>query len=89
MSAALAEPTVDYKLTESQRDMLRQMVWQDGTNAWRRPMDLGARDASPHSKILAQLVRKGLVERKHRLGSTAWLYRLSRAGVELGRGGML
>ena len=65
-------------LTEAQRDVL----WQVESN-WLRPMDMGGRDGSNHSGILAALVRKGLVEREQRsacYSRGSYLYRLTDAG---------
>jgi predicted transcriptional regulator len=42
-------------------------------------MDVG-RQSSRVQRGSAGLVRKGLVERKHRTVSTAWLYRLTDVG---------
>lgn len=49
---------------------------------WSRPMDVGGTDASYHSAVLVQLVRKGLAERR-RYGHGSWLYRISEAGLRL------
>jgi hypothetical protein len=63
------------KLAVSICDMLRRYRlgwstrgghWFDGSDRWFRPMDLGGRDGSPHSAILARLVKKGHVERRKR-----------------------
>jgi hypothetical protein len=54
-------------LTERERDVYGQL-----TADWVRPMDIGGRDSSDHSRVLASLVRKGLVERK---GSGSYRYR--------------
>ena len=69
------------KLTVNQAWMLGQ-VQRAGfdSDEWFRPMDVGGRDANDVSPLLAALCRKGLIERKHRLGSTAYLYHLTDAG---------
>lgn len=48
-------------LTHLQREVLEQ-----AGDRWLRPMDMGGRDGSAHSGILAVLARKGFVERKSR-----------------------
>jgi len=66
-------------LTDRQLDVLWQV-----DETWLRPMDMGGRDGSDHSAVLAALVRKGLVERKQRGGSYSrgsYLYRITEAGV--------
>ncbi|SLC72248.1 Uncharacterised protein [Mycobacteroides abscessus subsp. massiliense] len=50
-------------LTDNQIEVLLQFGRESG---WLRPLDLGGRDGSNHSAILAQLVRRGLVESKVR-----------------------
>ncbi len=49
---------------------------------WFRPMDIGGRNGSGHSSLLAQLERKGLVESRQRSGGVrgSKLYRLTDAG---------
>lgn len=64
-------------LTQRQQDVLDSLA---GHLSWLRPMDIGGRDSSHHSQTLAGLAQKDLVERKHRSGSTAWLYRITEAG---------
>lgn len=44
-----------------------------------RPMDLGGTDASPHSRILRAMVRRGWVQRRNR-GSAAWVYAITAEG---------
>lgn len=67
------------KLTELQREVLQQVG-----SRWLRPMDMGARDGSHHSAVLAALVRKGLVQRVQRGGLAyargSYLYRLTPQG---------
>jgi len=63
-------------LTELERDVLDCLG-----DEWVRPMDIGGRDASHHSRTLARLVRMGLVERKRRAGWCRPSY-LYRAAVE-------
>jgi len=55
------------QLTERERDVLASL-----TDEWVRPMDIGGRDSSYHSRVLASLFRKGLVERK---GISSYRYR--------------
>lgn len=66
-------------LTDRQIDMLGYVE-----RAWLRPMDMGGRDGSDHSSILAALVNKGLVERRQRGGMMAargsYVYRITPAG---------
>lgn len=66
-------------LTENQTVVLLQFGSESG---WLRPLDLGGRDGSNHSAVLAQLIRRGLVESKVRSfgdrGSK--LYRITPAG---------
>ncbi|MDF2506248.1 MAG: hypothetical protein K0Q52_107 [Microbacterium sp.] len=68
------------KLTELQLEVLDQV----GTR-WLRPMDMGARDGSHHSAVLAALVRKGLVERTQRGGLAyargSYVYRITTQGL--------
>jgi hypothetical protein len=68
------------KLTELQREVLEQV-----DTTWLRPMDMGARDGTHHSAVLAALTRKGLVERKQRGGLAyargSYIYRLTDQGV--------
>ncbi|SHW61382.1 Uncharacterised protein [Mycobacteroides abscessus subsp. abscessus] len=66
-------------LTDNQTEVLLQFGRESG---WLRPLDLGGRDGSNHSAVLAQLVRRGLVESKARsYGDRGWkLYRITPAG---------
>lgn len=52
-----------------------------------RPMDMGGRDGSHHSNVLAALARKGLVERVMRSPGSrgAYLYRITPAGIAVRR----
>jgi hypothetical protein len=43
-------------LSERQREVLEDLP----SRRWVRPMDIGGRDASDHSRVLASLVRLGL-----------------------------
>lgn len=63
-------------LTDRQFAILRDL---DDEN-WMRPMDVGGRDASHHSATLAQLVRKGLAERRTRGSDRSFEYRRTVAG---------
>lgn len=71
----------DPKLTANQAWMLGQ-VQRAGfdRDEWFRPMDVGGHDANDVSSLLAALCRKGLIERRHRPASTAYLYHLTPAG---------
>lgn len=72
----------DPQLTDAQAWMLDQC-----SDRWLRPMDMGARDGTNHSALLAALVRKGLVERKQRGWATgayargSYLYRITPEGA--------
>lgn len=69
-------------LTENQMEVIQQF----GTETrWLRPLDLGGRDGSNHSAVLAQLVRRGLVESKVRSSGVrgSRLYRITPAGAGL------
>lgn len=69
------------KLTENQAWMLGQVQRAGFESAeWFRPMDVGGRDANHVQPLLSALCRKGLIERKHRLGSAAYVYHLTEAG---------
>ncbi len=69
------------KLTDKQKEVLENLK-QSGLE-WVRPMDIGAWDASWHSSILNQLVRKGFVEvRKRRDTLMGGLFNSKRAGRE-------
>lgn len=70
------------ELTALQRDVLEQT-----DTVWLRPMDMGGRDGSQHSAVLAALVRKGLVEKRQRGGHAlsargSYVYRITDAGIE-------
>lgn len=71
----------DVKLTANQAWMLGQ-VQRSGyeVGEWFRPMDVGGRNANSVSPLLAALHRKGLVDRKNRTCSTAYLYCLTADG---------
>ena len=46
---------------------------------WFRPLDIGGTNNSNHSRLLARLVAKGLIERKHRsshYSRPSYLYRV-------------
>lgn len=68
------------RLTERQRDLLYHQV---SDTWWSTPRLMGGTDQSHHSATLAQLERKGLVERRLRGGHTrsAWEYRRTPAGA--------
>lgn len=67
-------------LTENQADLLDQFDPAD--SSWLRPLDLGGRDGSNHSAVLAQLARRGLVEVRQRSAGArgSKLYRLTDDG---------
>lgn len=77
------------ELNEKEDDVLKQaaycyqdpysFVW-DGQKGWFRPMDVGGRDQSHHSRTLKKLIDKGLMKRTRIPG---YKYRLTPAGVEL------
>lgn len=48
-------------LTEREREVLADL-----SHEWARPMDLGGRNGSDHSRVLAALARKGVIERRRR-----------------------
>ena len=48
---------------------------------WLRPIELGGRDASWHSGVLLQLVKKGLVMRRHYGSDRSWVYKITQGGV--------
>ena len=54
----------ELQLTDKQRQVIIGLAWWGCE--WVRPMDIGGRNASHHSQVLNQLVRKGLVETKVR-----------------------
>lgn len=67
------------KLTPRQEEVLNELP----DEGWWRPMDIGGRDGSDHSAVLASLVKKGLAERKHRGGAVhisraSYVYRRKR-----------
>ena len=68
------------RLTENQVELLLQF---DADIRWLRPLDLGGRDGSNHSAVLAQLVGRGLVESKMRSPGVrgSKLYRITPAGL--------
>lgn len=76
----MSSNNIPANLTETEEDVL-DMLNDLGAPAgkWLRPMDVG-RPSSRVQRGLAGLASKGLVERKHRPASTAWLYRLTEAG---------
>jgi len=88
--ARIAEILNARTLTPRQRDLLYHQLSDD---FWCTPRFLGGTDGSHHSTTLAQLVRKGLAERRARGGHTrsAWEYRRTSAGEraaqEIGRQG--
>lgn len=64
------------RLSETEEDVLERLRELGcSPDKWLRPMDVG-RPSSYVQRGLAGLVKKGLVERKHRPASSAWLYRL-------------
>lgn len=75
-------PTV--KVTERQKELLDTFCYGFDAETWLRPMDLGGKDSSWHSKTLAQLVKKGLVERKTRGSDRSYMYRATALGRDKG-----
>lgn len=74
----------DYKAFDE--DLLRQMRDLRGPSGagYFRPMDLGAHSRSPHSRRLADLVRRGLACRRPRSSGGSrgsWEYGITEAGV--------
>ncbi|MGW0162129.1 MarR family transcriptional regulator [Mycobacterium sp. NPDC003323] len=70
-------------LTEGQRKVLIAFARADFPDGeWVRPMDVGGRDRSGHSRLLTQLERKGLVESRTRSTGKrgSKLYRLTTIG---------
>lgn len=68
------------RLTGRQRELLELM----GGQVWVRPLDFGGSVGSYHSKVMTQLVLKGLCERR-RLGVGSWSYRITPAGIAAAR----
>lgn len=59
------DPTLE--LTEAQRELMSALRSAHSAGVeWVRPIDLGGKDGSNHSQVLAQLVKRGLVERTKR-----------------------
>lgn len=60
-------------------------VWcrREHDRPWFRPMDIGATDASHHSRTLATLVKRGDVLRRERGGRSRPAYMYRRRGLEL------
>ncbi|MFW0153886.1 helix-turn-helix transcriptional regulator [Mycobacterium sp. smrl_JER01] len=70
-------------LTEGQRKVLIAFARAGfAEGEWVRPMDVGGRDRSGHSRLLTQLERRGLVESRTRSTGKrgSKLYRLTAAG---------
>lgn len=78
---AVSEPC----LAAHEREVLDNLRHQVG---WVRPMDVGGKDASHHSRTLAKLVRLGLAERRRRAGWTrpSYLYRAAERAAQAGKG---
>ena len=79
---------IDMNLTERQLEVLENLdsFCKAQPNLWARTMDVGGRDASYHSKVLGQLVEKGLAQRgryrvQHSTGH--WRYRITARGQEV------
>ncbi len=67
-------------LTGLAEDILRDLADDGG---WVRPMDVGGTDASPHSRVLRGLCKRGLAERRRRwvgVSGGSNLYRITPAG---------
>lgn len=69
------------RVTGRQREVLESLR-DFAYESWVRPMDVGGKDQSHHSKTLAQLVKKGLAERREGGGHTrnVWRYRATKKG---------
>lgn len=72
-------------LSDQERQLLRGLIFghknaqeigEPGA-AWLRPMDLGGRNSSWHSRVLARLVKKGYAERRTRGSNRSYTYRWS------------
>lgn len=60
-------------LTDREQDQLRELKgWSGVDEDWARPMDVGGRDGSDHSRVLMRLVAKGYARMKRHGG--AWRY---------------
>lgn len=78
------------KLSESEREVLRELGPPYPGHEWFRPMDVGGTDGSHHSYTLRRLYERDLAERKDR-GSLAgirpvYLYRITPLGISVLRG---
>ena len=61
--------------------MIRRRPDQGHNDAgWFKPMHVGGTDASPHSRLLRGMAKRGLVE-KRRWGR-AFAYRITQAGID-------
>ena len=72
------------KVTARQKEILDAFRHGFDAKTWLRPMDLGGKDSSWHSKTLAQLVKKGLVERRTRGSNRSYTYRATARGRDAG-----
>ncbi len=52
------------KLTKLQKRVLEDLKM--GGHEWYTPMMIGGGDCTYHSRVLSQLVKRGLVEKRHR-----------------------
>lgn len=50
-----------------------------GREGWFKPMHVGGTDASPHSRVLTKLVKRGLIERMR--WGRAYAYRITGEGL--------
>lgn len=60
-------------------ELLRKLAFQPAE--WKRPMDMGAWDASWHSGYLRRLVKRGDAERVTRGSSRSFEYRITAQGM--------
>lgn len=73
------------KLTLREQEVLNEL-----DSEWSRPMDVGGRDGSDHSRVLKSLARKGVIERHRRntlqnaFGSSrgSYMYRIGSIEME-------
>ena len=82
---------MSHALDTTEGELLRDLsYWRENSDGelvrdgWVRPMDVGGADCSNHSRLLAKLRARGLVERRRRAGHLrpSYLYRISDAGMK-------
>lgn len=67
-------------LTDIDKEVLDDLTCWKYDNGWARPMDVGGRDCSHHSRTLAKLVRLGYAEERRRCVSISGAIGSNRAG---------